>query len=394
MWTYVSIEFQKYNLNIYNIFIIFVLVLISFIAMPFLTTKQSSFFKRYQLPISLVIIIIVSIVLFYSVALLGYRIPALVLLMVVALFALIFDILTVIISAVLSALIWNFFFIPPLFTFHIANGEDGLMFLMYFIIALVHTTLSFKIKESEKINRDKEDKEKSIKLYNTLLNSLSHELKTPIATIIGAVDTIKDQHVELSDQNKFELINQIEIAGLRLNKEVENLLNMSRLESGSIQLKLDWADINEVIHIVLSKFQDKAKEYEIKFIPNDRLPLMKIDSLLMEQVVYNLISNAIIYTPKGTEIEVEVKIINELCHIEVSDNGPGFPQEELPHVFKMFYRLPHHKTGGSGLGLSIAKGFVEAHNGNITLVSKQNEGAKFIIQLPVDFSYLNNINNE
>ncbi len=357
-------------------------------------TRQGFLLKRFQLPISIVIVVGVSIVLFYSVPIWGYRIPALVLLMVVSLFALIFDILTVIISAILSALIWNFFFIPPLFTFHIANGEDGLMFLMYFIIALVHTTLSFKIKESEKLDRDKADKEKSIKLYNTLLNSLSHELKTPIAAIIGAVDTIKENNAELSDNNKIELINQIQIAGLRLNKEVENLLNMSRLESGSIKLKLDWTDINEVIHIVLSKLDDKSKEYEIQFVTNESLPLMKIDSLLMEQVLYNLIYNAILYTPKGTVIQIEVKIVDEQCQIDIVDNGPGFPAAEQPNVFKMFYRLPHHKTGGSGLGLSIAKGFVEAHNGIINLESNENEGARFIIKLPADFSYLNNINNE
>ena len=362
--------------------------------MDLLSLKNGSFLKRFQVPISVVLIFGVAILLFYSVPIWGYRIPALVLLMVVSLFALIFDIKTVLISSILSALIWNFFFIPPLFTFHIANGEDGLMFLMYFIIALVHTTLSFKIKETEKINRDKEDKEKSIQLYNTLLNSLSHELKTPIAAIIGAVDTIKDHDMDLSDNNKKELINQIEIAGLRLNKEVENLLNMSRLESGSIKLKLDWTDINEVIHIVLSKLDDQSIGYKIAFQSNEKLPLLKIDSLLMEQVLYNLIHNAIRYTPVGTTIKIEVKIIDDICQLEIIDNGPGFPANELPHVFNMFYRLPHHKTGGSGLGLSIAKGFVQAHNGNIELKSIKNEGAQFIIKLPAEFSYLNNINNE
>jgi two-component system sensor histidine kinase KdpD len=362
--------------------------------MALFNSRRGSFLKRFQLPISLVIIFGVAILLLYSVPIWGYRIPALVLLMVVSLFTLIFDIRTVIISSILSALIWNFFFIPPLFTFHIANGEDGLMFLMYFIIALVHTILSFKIKESEKISRDKEDKEKSIKLYNTLLNSLSHELKTPIAAIIGAVDTIKDKNMELSDINKKELINQIEIAGLRLNKEVENLLNMSRLESGSIKLKLDWTDINEVVHIVLSKLDEQSKGYKIVFASNDGLPLMKIDSLLMEQVLYNIIYNAILYTPIGTTIQIGIKIIDELCQIEIIDNGPGFPTTELPFVFNMFYRLPHHKTGSSGLGLSIAKGFVEAHNGVIELRSIENEGARFIINLPAEFSYLNNINNE
>jgi two-component system sensor histidine kinase KdpD len=362
--------------------------------MAFFTTKQGIFLKKFQLPISLCIIIGVSWILFFSVPIWGYRIPALVLLMVVSLFALVFEILTVLISAILSALIWNFFFIPPLFTFHIANGEDGLMFLMYFIIALVHTTLSFKIKQLEKLDREKQEKEQSIKLYNTLLNSLSHELKTPIAAIIGAVDTIKDTSMVLSEANKNELINQVGIAGLRLNKEVENLLNMSRVESGSIKLKLDWTDINELVHLVISKLDEKSKDFIIQYTANETLPFMKMDSSLMEQVLYNLIYNAILYTPKGTVINISVAVHSDHCEIEVVDNGPGFPAEEVPNVFKMFYRLPHHKTGGSGLGLSIVKGFVEAHNGTIQLISKENEGARFLIKLPLELSYLNNINNE
>ncbi len=368
--------------------------MIYYFVMAILSTKQGTFLKRFQLPISVLLVVGVSIALFYSVAIWGYRVPALMLLMVVSLFALVFDILTVIIAAILSALIWNFFFIPPLFTFHIANGEDGLMFLMYFIIALVHTTLSFKIKEAEKLNRDKEDKENTIKLYNTLLNSLSHELKTPISAIIGAVDTIKENEMVLSEANKSELLSEISIAGLRLNKEVENLLNMSRLESGSIKLKLDWSDINEIIHMVISKLDEKLTNHEIIFETNESLPLLKIDGLLIEQVLYNIIHNAILYTPKGTIITVKVNIQNEVCEIEVIDNGPGFPESELPKVFKMFYRLPHHKTGGSGLGLSIAKGFVEAHSGTILLKSKEGQGARFTINLPVALSYIKNINNE
>ena len=356
--------------------------------------SKSPLLKRYQIPLSVFIVIGVSIALFYSVPLWGYRVPALVLLMVVSLFGLVFDIVTVVLSCVLSALIWNFFFIPPLFTFHIANGEDGLMFFMYFIMALVHSLLSFKIKEAEKIQRDKEDKESTIKLYNTLLNSLSHELKTPIAAIIGAVDTIQHNEMNLSEKNKLALINEIRIAGWRLNKEVENLLNMSRLESGSIKLKIDWADINEVVNMVLEKLEDKLGKHIIIFQPDDAIPLIKIDSILIEQVLYNLVNNALLYTPAGTSISISASVQNEICELVISDNGPGFPEAARAKAFNMFYRQPHHKTGGSGLGLSIAKGFVEAHQGTIMLLSNEGEGATFTIQIPVATSYIKNLNNE
>jgi two-component system sensor histidine kinase KdpD len=159
-------------------------------------------------------------------------------------------------------------------------------------------------------------------------------------------------------------------------------------------LKLDWTDINEIIHLVISKLEDKLANHQIVFEENELMPLVKLDSVLIEQVLYNLILNAILYTPNGTHIIIQTFVEDELFNIVVMDDGPGFPASALPNVFKMFYRLPHHKTGGSGLGLSIVKGFVEAHNGKVILESKEYNGAKFTIQLPVALSYIKNINNE
>jgi two-component system sensor histidine kinase KdpD len=139
------------------------------------------------------------------------------LLLVVSLNAILFDIFPVMLSALLSALIWNFFFIPPTMNFHIGTPEDGLMFLMYFVIASINAVLTYKIREVERKKRDDEEKAKALKLYNTLLNSLSHELRTPISTIIGAIDTVKDNQTKLSDSNRNELYSEIEIAGFRLN---------------------------------------------------------------------------------------------------------------------------------------------------------------------------------
>ena len=153
----------------------------------------------------------------------SYKTVALVLLMTVSVIAILFEIFPVLLAAVLSAVIWNYFFIPPLFTFDIGNTEDLLMFLLYFVIALVNAVLTIKIREAEKKARDKEEKEKELKLYNTLLNSLSHELRTPIATILGSVDMLKESRDKLSVDNQNELLNEIGIAGNRLNRQVENI---------------------------------------------------------------------------------------------------------------------------------------------------------------------------
>ncbi len=346
-----------------------------------------------QVSISILFILVVSFACYLSSQFIGYKIVALILMMCVSVLAMLFDIVPVLIAAILSALIWNFFFIPPIFTFHISDTEDLLMFLMYFIIAMVNAVLSFKIRKEENKVRDKEEKEKTIQLYNTLLNSLSHELRTPIATIISAIDTLKDNETNLTSINQLELLNEMDIAAMRLNRQVENLLNMSRLETGTIQLKLDWCDLNELIHYVINSIIVPTTHH-IEFIPNEQLPLFKIDRGLIEQVLLNLIHNAINYTPENTKIQIQVLQKLEQCIIVVSDNGKGIPTEEIPKIVDKFYRLPNSKTGGSGLGLSIVKGYIEAHKGTVTIDNNYDGGLKVSLIIPATTSYLNNLKNE
>ena len=304
-----------------------------------------------------------------------------------------FDILPVLSTAILSALIWNFFFIPPILTFHIDNTEDLLMFLLYFFIALVNAVLTFKIREEENKARLKEEREHTIKLYNTLLNSLSHELRTPISTIIAAIDHLKENKDSISISNHNELLNQIDIASIRLNRQVENLLNMSRLETGILKPNLDWCDTNELINSVIQK-NLFSHNHTILFEPNDHLPLFKLDRGLMEQVLQNLLHNAINYTPEKAIITIEATQSSNLCIISISDNGNGIPESEIKYLFDKFYRLPQTKTGGSGLGLSIVKGFIEAHKGTVKVENNGNGGATFTIEIPSEASYINNLKNE
>lgn len=313
--------------------------------------------------------------------------------MTVSLLAMLFDILPVLIAAVLSALIWNYFFIPPIFTFHINNAEDVLVFLLYFVIAMVNAVLTFKIRKEERKTRDREEKEKTITLYNTLLNSLSHELRTPISTIIGAVDTLKENKESLSINNKTELLNQIDIAGMRLNRQVENLLNQSRLETGTLKLNLDWCDTNELINAVIQTFTP-THNHTIHFEPQDHLPLLKFDRGLIEHVLHNLIHNALNYTPSHSTIKIVAGYANNTCQISVSDNGNGIPESEIPFLFEKFYRLPHSKAGGTGIGLSIVKGFVNAHGGHVKAHNNNDGGITFTVDFPAEASYLNNLKNE
>lgn len=352
--------------------------------MTFFKVKKLS--NRNQYLISIALILMTAVVCFVSVEFIGYRVVALILLLEVSILAMLFDILPVVLTAVLSAVLWNYFFIPPIFNFTIGTPEDVLMFLMYFAIALINVVLTFKIRQFEKRARDKEEREKTIKLYDTLLNSLSHEMRTPLATIIGSIDTIKENSNRLTASNTVELLSEIEVASLRLNRQVENLLNMSRLEADVLKPKPDWCDLNELVFTVLKIYTDEFEGHQINFQPDEELPLFRLDVGLVEQVLHNIIHNAVLYTPKGSTVTIEIKKISGGCQIKIADNGPGFPEKDIHLAFDKFYRVPQSITGGTGLGLSIAKGFVEALNGTLTLENQIDGGAIFIITVPAEMS--------
>jgi two-component system, OmpR family, sensor histidine kinase KdpD len=353
--------------------------------------------RRYSLQsqylISIALVLSTSVACFLSSQYIGYKIVALLLLVTVSIVAMLFDILPVLATAFLSALIWNFFFIPPIFTFHIESAEDLLMFLLYFFIAMVNAVLTLKIRKEEMKARDKEEKEKVITLYNTLLNSLSHELRTPISTIIGAVDTLKENKERISTKNQNELLEQIDIASIRLNRQVENLLNMSRLETGMLKLNFDWCDTNELVNSVIQKISVPYRQV-IVFEPNEHLPFFKFDRGLIEQVLQNLIYNAIYHTPGNSIIQIVASQKGNNCVICVSDSGNGIPESEIGQLFNKFYRLPHTKVGGIGLGLSIVKGFIEAHSGVVKAQNNISGGVTFIVEFPAEASYLNSLKNE
>jgi two-component system sensor histidine kinase KdpD len=356
--------------------------------------KTTTYRIGRQYAISILLILFVAVLCFLTQDLIGYKSVALILLVAVSINAILFDIAPVVLSAFLSAVVWNFFFIPPVLTFHIGSTEDGLLFFMYFVIASIHAVLTYKIRQVEKKERDEEEKIKTIKLYNTLLNSLSHELRTPVSTILGAVDTLKESRDRLSDANQAELLSQIDIASIRLNRQVENLLNMSRLESSMLKLNLNWCDLNDLVNSTVHKLEAYSTHHHIVFGANDRLPLFKIDAGLIEQVVHNILYNALLYTPPSTTVTVTLGYEHEACVIRIADNGPGIAHADQQFVFDKFFRVAHTRSGGSGLGLSIAKGFVEAHNGSIQLLNGAEPGAHFVVTLPVETSFVANLKNE
>lgn len=335
----------------------------------------------------------------------GYRSVALILLMAVSVLAMRLHLPAVFAAAASSALIWDYFFIPPTFTFLVNSGEDALMLLMYFVVALLNGIFQHRMRQVEQLRQQQAERETSLRLYNTLFNALSHELRTPIATIIGATDMLQDDTDKLSAKNRDALLSEISDASLRLNQQVENLLNVSRLESGVIKPKLEWCDVEELLYSASQKSSKALSGHQVDIQVPAHFPLAKLDFGLMEQALYNLLDNAAKYTPEGSRIQVSaiyrtdhvghfvaqdqiasiVTAQDEVTHIleiVVADNGKGFPEGEAAYLFDKFYRLKNTKTGGSGLGLFVAKGFVEAHQGDISAHNRPEGGAKFVIEIP------------
>ncbi|MDB5199794.1 MAG: histidine kinase [Chitinophagaceae bacterium] len=350
--------------------------------------------KATQVLISCSLVCFISALCYSMSKYLDYKIVAFILLLTVSIVAVLFDIIPVFITAILSALIWDYFFIPPHFTLQVGSTEDSILLLMYFVIALVNAALTYKIRQIEKIGRAKEEKANTVKLYDTLLNSLSHELRTPIATIIGATDNLQSNNHNLTDKNKEELITEISKASFRLNQQVENLLSMSRLESGFLQPKKDWCDIIEVVYDAVKRIEENNISQKITINVNPDIPFCKLDKAMMEQIIYNLVNNAVQYTKEDNRIDIIAHCHADVLELIVEDNGKGFPEDEISNVFNKFYRLRNTKTGGTGLGLSIVKGFTEALGGTVYLQNLKTGGARFTIHIPVQTSNLKNIKNE
>lgn len=222
----------------------------------------------------------------------------------------------------------------------------------------------------------------SERLYTTLLNSISHELRTPIATITGAASSLLDPQTQANEVARRDLTYDIQAAAERLNRLVANLLDMSRLDAGRLQLKWEWCDVTDVISVALKRQGAALQEHPLTLDYQPNLPLVQMDFVLMEQVLVNLLDNACNYTPAGAPIRIATGVEGEQLAIRVNDSGPGIPPADLERIFEKFYRLPGTATGGTGLGLSICRGLVEAQRGTLRAENLPTGGVSFIIRLP------------
>ncbi|MGA2975512.1 MAG: sensor histidine kinase KdpD [Spirochaetia bacterium] len=222
----------------------------------------------------------------------------------------------------------------------------------------------------------------SERLGRVLLNTVSHELRTPLTTIKGSVTALMDAATAGDPEARGLLLAETLTATDRLNAIVENLLSMSRLESGQLRLKKSPTDIFDLVSVVADALRRQSKDHPLSISIDEEVPLVSMDFILMVQVMTNILTNAARHTPPGTAIQLSVEKTGNGITLTVADKGPGVNPEELPHLFETFFRGRKAATGGVGLGLSICKGIVEAHGGRISAFINRAAGLSISIVLP------------
>jgi two-component system sensor histidine kinase KdpD len=220
-------------------------------------------------------------------------------------------------------------------------------------------------------------------IRNTFLSSVSHDLRSPLAVVAGAASALLQKNASLDQSDRLELLRTIHEETDRLERIIRNVLNLTRLESGAMNINKEWQPLEEIIGVVMNRLSERLKERPLELkIPPD-LPLIPFDTLLMEQVFFNLMDNAVRHTPTGTPVEIAVTSQKSAVMIEIADRGPGIPAHEEEAIFNKFTRSTNTRMG-AGIGLSICRAIIEAHGGRIWAENRSGGGAAFKFIIPVE----------
>lgn len=236
--------------------------------------------------------------------------------------------------------------------------------------------------------RNVTEKRRLDKLRTDFVANVSHELRTPLAMLQGYSEALLDGVAQTPEEQQ-EVAKVINDESLRMGRLVQELLVLARMEAGHFRLETTKVDIASLIKRVLRKFQAIAKEQkvELKGSIEEGLPVGFWDEDKIEQVLTNLVDNAIRHTPEGGTVTLNANQVDHSLHLEVADTGSGIPEEDLPFIFERFYKADKARTrgqGGTGLGLSIVKHIIDAHHGKVTVTSHLGEGTRFLIKLPLN----------
>jgi len=221
-------------------------------------------------------------------------------------------------------------------------------------------------------------------LKSALINAVSHDLRSPLASIIAGAQSLQRTDLPWPKEAREEFVATILSEGQRLNRIVLNLLDLSRIQAGSLHPQKSWYDLRSLVDDVLGRLRPMLAGHLVTIDIADDLPPVELDYVQIDEVLSNLVENAARYTPAGTRIEISARQSGSDVLVEVADNGPGVPEAALPRIFDAFYRAetPTARPKGTGLGLAVARGLVEAHGGRIWVENRPGGGARFAFTLP------------
>jgi two-component system, OmpR family, sensor histidine kinase KdpD len=247
----------------------------------------------------------------------------------------------------------------------------------------IERTMSQRSAEETRVNMQTEQ------MRSSLLSAMSHDLRTPLASITGAASTLRSQSDRLPLETKQELLESISDEAERLGRLVGNLLDMTRFESGGVELRRDLYPLEEIVGTVLQRMEPQLEGRAISTDLAENLSLENkpvmvfVDDVLLGQVLWNLLENAVKYTPPGSPLELAASEEEGAVIIEVRDRGPGIPPGEEERIFEKFYRGKSENVRGAGLGLPICRAIVQAHRGTIQALARPGGGTIFRISLPI-----------
>ncbi len=221
------------------------------------------------------------------------------------------------------------------------------------------------------------------RLQTALLNSISHDLRTPLASITGALSSLVDPTATVGESTRRELLENAKEEADRLNHLLGNLLDMNRLEAGAVRLRVEPSDVEDLVGTALAQLGDAAQRRDIRVMLPPDLPLIPMDFALVTQALVNLLDNAMKYSPAGAPIEIRTRPDVGAVQVRIEDRGSGIPSEDLTRIFDKFYRIQREwAKRGVGLGLAISKGIIEAHGGRIWAENRPGGGSIVAFTLP------------
>jgi two-component system sensor histidine kinase KdpD len=246
-----------------------------------------------------------------------------------------------------------------------------------------------RIQLAQRLQNETMEKERE-QLRSALLSSISHDLRTPLATMIGSVSTLIDLPDSLSAEQKEELLVNTLSEARRLDRYIQKLLDMTKIGQGELKLERDWVDVDEILSVVLRRIQPLLHGQTVDLHYPSDLPLFNLHAALVEQAIFNVLENAVRFTPADRSIRIDVFTEGDDLNIDITDSGPGIAADHWSRIFDMFFTLAHgdQQTGGTGLGLAICQSVLGAHGGQArVLFSSPEKGSCIRLCLPYELTH-------